>query len=87
MSKNELQKSIDQIGEGTVLRYLPKGMKVHPCDIHGNFLSHYKDKNPLCPLCSADTGDGNGTTASEVELFIDMRDGLHGEYLSSINSK
>lgn len=71
--KNGLQKAIDQIGEIGVLRYLPKGLKLHNCDIHGKYLAHYKQDNPLCPLCPAPTGNGNGTTATEVEHLIELR--------------
>lgn len=76
---NGIQKSIEQLGEDAVLRYVPKGMKLHPCDIHGKFLAHYKDSNPLCPLCSAPSGNGNGTTASDIELFIDLKDAVNKE--------
>jgi len=71
--KNGIQKSIDQMGMEGVIRYLPKGMKLYDCPIHGKFVAHYKDANPLCPLCIAPSGDGNGTTASDVELFIDLQ--------------
>lgn len=76
--QNNLQKAIDQIGEINVLKYLPKGMKLHGCDIHGKFLAHYKENNPLCPLCSmsANAGEANGTTASQVELFINLTDAV-----------
>jgi len=69
-----IQKSIEQIGLETVTKYLPKGMKLCQCDMHGGYLAHYTDKNPLCPLCQVATNAGNGTTASEVELYIDLHD-------------
>lgn len=73
---NGLQKAIEQLGEITVQRYLPKGMAMHNCDIHGGFLSHYKDSNPLCPLCITPETKANGTDASDVELYINLRDAL-----------
>lgn len=72
--KNEIQKSIDQIGMEGVTRYLPKGMKLHPCDLHGMFLAHYRDTNPLCPLCTQHDSNAEGTTATAVEHFINLRD-------------
>jgi hypothetical protein len=74
--RNEIQKSIDQIGQETVARYLPRGMKLHPCDIHGYFLSHYKDSNPTCPLCISHDATADGTTATQVEHYINLRDVL-----------
>jgi hypothetical protein len=75
---NTIQKAINEIGEEGVSRYLPKGMKLCNCHMHGKYLAHYSDKNPLCPLCTQSTvsGEGNGTTASDVELFIDIRDAI-----------
>lgn len=74
MEGNNLQKAIDQIGMMGVQKYLPKGMKLHPCDLHGHFLSHYSDSNPTCPLCIKHDPQAEGTTATEMELFIDLRD-------------
>jgi hypothetical protein len=74
MDKNGLQKSIDQIGLEGVVKYLPKGMKLHPCDLHGHFLSHYSDTNPTCPLCISHSPVAEGVTATEVEHYIDIRD-------------
>ena len=71
-----LQKSIDQIGLETVTRYLPKGMKLHNCEMHGMYASHYKETSPLCPICPSINPEGNGTTASQVELFIDLKDAI-----------
>lgn len=72
--KNDIQKSIDQIGLGAVTRYLPKGMKLCDCDIHGKFLCHYSDSNPMCPLCANVTNSGNGQDATQTELAINFRD-------------
>jgi len=69
-----LQKSIDQIGLAAVQRYLPKGLKIHPCDIHGSFLSHYSDTNPICSLCVSHNPAAEGTTASSIEHWIDLKD-------------
>ncbi|AGR46887.1 hypothetical protein JL_4 [Bacillus phage JL] len=71
---NDIQKSINQIGMEGVVRYLPKGMKLHPCDLHGSFLAHYKDELPTCPLCIQHNHAAEGTTATEVEHYINIRD-------------
>lgn len=76
MIVNELQKAIDQLGEVTVQRYLPKGMKINNCDIHGGFLSHYSDPNPLCPLCIVPETKANGTDATDMEHYIDLKDAI-----------
>lgn len=73
-SMNDLQKSIDQIGMEGVVKYLPKGMSLHPCDLHGHFLTHYTDKQPTCPLCIKQDPSANGTNATEVEHWIDLKD-------------
>lgn len=76
--KNNLQKAIDQVGLEAVVRYLPKGMSLHNCTMHGKYLAHYTtpaDKL-TCPLCNFPTQDGNGTTATEVEHYIDIRDAV-----------
>jgi hypothetical protein len=72
--KNGIQKSIDQLGQATVERYLPKGMKLYPCDIHGHFLEHYSNKEPVCPLCISHNPKAEGTPATQVEHFINIRD-------------
>lgn len=74
MEKNALQKAIDGIGEDCVRRYLPKGMKMCNCDMHGKYLAHYTVDNPVCPICAIHTGNGDGTTATQVEHYIDLRD-------------
>lgn len=85
-NKNGLQKSIEQMGKEQVSRYLPKGMRIHTCNMHGGFVAHYKNKSPLCPLCikEAPPTEGNGITATQVELFIDMRDNMQAvqDYIS-----
>lgn len=74
--KNAIQKSIDQIGLEATVRYLPKGMKLYPCDIHGHYLAHYTDRMALCPLCIEHNPEAEGTTATQVEHFIDIRDAI-----------
>lgn len=70
--KNGLQKAMDQIGSFAVAKYIPKGMKICPCDLHGAFLSHYKNTSPLCPLCIKTDPSANGTISGEVSLYIDL---------------
>jgi hypothetical protein len=76
MAKNELQKAIDHLGYDATVRYLPRGMRIDNCDVHGGFLTHYKAKEALCPLCIKQDPAANGTTATEVEHFINIRDVL-----------
>jgi len=76
-TKSVLSKAIDDIGLLAVARYLPKGYKIYPCDLHGHFLAHYSDKNPLCPLCIHADPHANGTTATEIEHWIDLKDGIN----------
>jgi hypothetical protein len=72
MEKHPINDVIKSIGMDGTLQYLPKGMKLHPCDVHGMFLAHYKDSNPLCSLCTARDPRSEGITASEVEHYIDV---------------
>ena len=62
-----------------MIRYLPKGARLYDCPVHGKFTAHYKTANPLCPLCDVSTGKGNGTTASDVELFINLKNAVQKE--------
>lgn len=73
MDNTGIQKSIDQIGIEAVTRYLPKGAKLHSCPLHGYFLAHYKDTDPICSACTS-TGSGEGTTATSVEHWINIKD-------------
>ena len=75
MIQSGLQKSIDQLGMELVTRYLPKGMKIHPCDLHGHYLAHYKEPDPVCPLCIK-TGGGEGTSATDIEHWINIKDNV-----------
>ena len=72
--KTELQKSIDQIGIDTVVRCL-RGANIHYCEMHGHYATA-KDSEPTCPVCALTVGNGtgNGTTATEVEHYIDIKD-------------
>lgn len=77
MDKTGLQKAIDQLGLDAVQRYLPKGMKINNCDMHGSYLSHYTQDQPICPLCITHNPAAEGTTATEVEHYLDIRDGIN----------
>lgn len=75
MQKSILDMVMSQIGP--VARYLPKGMRIMNCDMHGSYLAHYKSKEPVCPVCKdmvpdPNNNQGNGPTASEVEHYIDI---------------
>lgn len=73
--KNDIQKAIDQIGQEGVTRYLPRGMKLHNCEMHGLYLQHYKNQEPCCPICAMSPATtGNGTTATEVEHYINLKE-------------
>ena len=77
--QNTIQKAIDQIGLAGVAKYLPKGMKLHTCEMHGMYLQHYTQSTPSCPACAhwASLNGGNGTTATEIEHFIDVKDHIN----------
>lgn len=61
---------------------LPSGVKACECPIHGTYLAvDKKDSDCPCPYCSVymdtNTNDkGNGTTASQLEQAIDVRDAI-----------
>ncbi len=69
---NELVKSI---GIGTVERYLPRGMKLGYCDMHGHYLKHYTSDG-ICPQCIGHDPKSDGTTASDMEHYIEIRQAL-----------
>ena len=77
---SDLQKAIDQLSLDTVERQLPKDVVIHMCEIHGGFIARKDDTNPMCPLChayeSTEPNTGNGTTATEMELLIDLKDSI-----------
>lgn len=63
---------------------LPSNVMVCECPVHGQYLA-IKDDNGeyCCPYCKVymdtDTNDkGNGTTASELEHVINVRDTMRG---------
>jgi hypothetical protein len=77
MEKNRIQEVVEQIGLPGTVKYLPKGMKLHDCPMHGSFLSHYTTDNPLCPLCQVhaalrdeNNNEGNGDNAKSIEHYI-----------------
>lgn len=61
--KNALQKACDQVGKDAVEKSL--GIALKNCDVHGAYIG---DTCPLCPKLP----DANGTTATEVEHFINV---------------
>jgi hypothetical protein len=71
--KHPLEDVIKSIGADGVSKYLPKGMKLHYCDLHGHYLSHYSGEG-LCSLCVNPNPEANGTSASEIEHYINIRE-------------
>lgn len=71
--KHPMEDVIKSIGIDGAQKYLPKGMKLLYCDLHGHYLQHYKTDG-LCPLCVAHDAKAEGTTATEVEHYINIRD-------------
>ena len=66
---------VKSIGVDGVQKYLPKGMKLNYCDLHGHYLQHYSGDG-LCPLCTGHNPEADGTTATQVEHYIDIRDAI-----------
>lgn len=73
-SKNELQKAVDQIGIDAVVKAIPSGTRIGMCDMHGAYMVN-SESELTCPICPAIPAP-NGVTATEVELYIDIRDAL-----------
>lgn len=84
---NEIQKSVDQIGLDAVIGIVRPHGSLKFCDMHGYYaVQGNKQMNEdgteeisteTCPLCTVHSQEGEGTRASEVELFIDLRDSLN----------
>jgi hypothetical protein len=68
--KNNIQKAIDQIGEYAVSKAIGAAV-LHRCEIHGMYACP-TGQEPSCPLCP----DPNGTDATQVEHYIDMKNFL-----------
>lgn len=62
-----VEECVRQIGTG----FVPKGMSLYPCDIHGHFLGVHDHPNPVCPLCVQVEDNHNGTTASDISPVKD----------------
>ena len=75
--KSELQKAIDQIGYDAVSKAIPLGAKIGMCTMHGAYMVH-SEAEMCCPICPA-TPPANGTTATAVEHYINVRsfDGIN----------
>ena len=69
-----LQKAIDQIGIAPIQAVMPNDGQVFFCEIHGHYLVPKGAEDTLCPICKTPDTDAEGTTASEVELYIDLKD-------------
>ena len=83
---NHLQKAIDQLGMEAVQKSLGP-IAIGRCSIHGayayNIVKAGMSAAP-CPICpsipSTPSGMGNGDTASDVQLYIDVTNTLPIEY-------
>lgn len=72
-----LQKAIDQIGMDAVIKSLGSGVALGYCDVHGHYAVPMRESTgdnelPIegCTLCPPNLA--NGTSATEVELYIDL---------------
>lgn len=81
---NEIQKSIDQIGLDAVVGIIRPHGNLEFCDMHGYYALEYPGITDeptstvvTCPMCLKHNPKAEGTPASEVELFIDLRDSLN----------
>jgi len=75
MEHSQLHKALTEI-EGQIGKsYLPRGMKIATCPIHGNYLAHYSQANASCPQCATvlASSAANGDDASSMYHEIDMR--------------
>lgn len=67
---NVLQKAIQEIGIDAVQKSITgAGMAMGFCDLHGHYAF---TKVADCPVCPSP----NGTTATEVEHYIDIKDAI-----------
>ena len=70
MEKSNIQRAIEQLGEETVRKSITHaGISLGFCDLHGHYAFTGDAKCPLCP-------DANGTTATDVEHYIDVREAV-----------
>ena len=70
MSITRLQQVINQVGLDAVKKSLiAPGLHLGSCTIHGAY-AYSAATSPVCPLCP--TIDANGTTATQVEHYIDL---------------
>lgn len=67
---NELQKAVNQIGYDAVSKAIPLGARLGNCDIHGVYMVN-SEAEICCPICP-NTPPANGTTATQVEHFINV---------------
>lgn len=67
ITKSGVHECVEQLG----MNFVPAGMKLHPCDLHGYFLATADNENPICPLCVQVPNEANGTTASDVSPVKD----------------
>lgn len=90
MSKvtTNLQKAIDQIGMESVVKAFHNHpeMSLQYCEMHGHYMNSPTTGKDSCPVCSemAINNGGNGTTATEVELYIDLKDAIQQDPMMMI---
>lgn len=72
MTKTNLQKAIEQLGEEVVRKSVTHaGISIGFCDLHGHYGFTTTKSCPACP-------SANGVTATEVEHYIDIADAMTG---------
>lgn len=70
--KNALQVVVDQIGMDAVKKSVGTGFRLCYCETHGTYMCQ-ADKEPKCPVCSQSdnvSNEANGTSATDVEHYI-----------------
>lgn len=81
---NTIQKAIDQIGLDAVMGVVNPIGHLNFCDMHGHYATQGTQINtddgipPIeeCPLCIGHDPSAEGTTATDVELYINLKDAI-----------
>lgn len=80
---NEIQKAMDQIGYDAVVGVVRPHGNMRYCDMHGYYLAtevvegvDHPANEDVCPLCISHNPEAEGTTATDMELYIDLKDAI-----------